>query len=194
MATLTPPLTLKIARSPREAVEASDGRCYVDPAALPAGLRPDDIVWVRTERGRATLARLATAPGAPAGVLQLDRYQRQALKARIGEVVAIEPAAVGPVRQVTLLPAVDVWGAHHLEEHLRETFAALATPVALGSVVYCQFHDSIAGTHYKVIDVKDGPGIITAATDLRVEYGSTHTTDAIGEVSFADVGGLERQI
>lgn len=194
MATITPPLTLKIARSPREAVEASDGRCYVDPAALPAGLRPDDIVWVRTERGRATLARLAAAPGAPAGVLQLDRYQRQALKARIGEMVAIEPAEVGPVRQVTLLPAVDVWGAHHLEEHLRETFAALATPVALGSVVYCQFHDSIAGTHYKVIDVKDGPGIITAATDLRVEYGSTHTTDAMGEVSFADVGGLERQI
>ncbi len=194
MATITPPLTLRIARSSNEAFEASDGRCYVGVAALGGGLQAGDVVWLRTERGRTTLARLATGDDVPAGTVQLDRYQRLALKARIGETVAVEPAEAPPVQQITVLPAVDVWGAHHLEEHLRESFAAHTTPVALGSVLYCQFHDSIAGTSYKVIDVKDGPGVITSATDVRVEYGSATTTDAMGDVSFADVGGLERQI
>ncbi|HEY7067343.1 MAG TPA: AAA family ATPase [Chloroflexota bacterium] len=194
MATTTLPITLKIARSSNEAFEASDGRCYVDLAALGGGLQAGDVVLLRTERGRTTLARLAAGDDVPAGAVQLDRYQRLALKARIGETIGLEPAEAAPVRQVTVLPAVDVWGAHHLEDHLRESWAAHATPVAHGSVLYCHFHDSIAGTSYKVIDVKDDAGVISAATDVRVEYGSTHTTDAMGDVSFADVGGLERQI
>jgi transitional endoplasmic reticulum ATPase len=194
MATITTPLTLKIARLPLEVYEASDCRCYVDPSVLGGELRPDAVVQLRTDRDRTTLARLTVGDNVPPGTVQIDRYLRQALKVRIGETIAVEPTEVEPVRQITLLPAVDVWGAHHLEDHLRESFAARSVPVALGSVLYSQFHDSIAGTHYKVIDVKEGPGIITAATDLRVEYGSTATTDAMGEVSFADVGGLERQI
>jgi transitional endoplasmic reticulum ATPase len=194
MATITPPLTLKIARSPLEVDEASDCRCYVDASVLSGELRADAVVQLRTERDRTTLARLTVAENVPDGAIQLDRYLRQALKSRIGERIAVEPAEAEPVRQATLLPAVDVWGAHHLEDHLRESFGSRKAPIAINSVLYCQFKDSIAGTHYKVIDVKDGPGIITEATDLRVEYGSTSTTDAIGEVSFADVGGLERQI
>jgi transitional endoplasmic reticulum ATPase len=194
MATTTLPPTLQIARSSNEAFEASDGRCFVAPATLGGDLQPDRVVLLRTDRGRTTLARLAAGEDVPAGAVQLDRYQRLALKARIGETVAIEPAEATPVQQITVLPAVDVWGAHHLEDHLRESFGAHGTPVAVGSVLYCQFHDSIAGTSYKVIDVKDGPGVMTSATDVRVEYGSATTTDAMGDVSFADVGGLERQI
>lgn len=184
---------LAIARVPVEAYAASDGAARVDPHTLADGLAPGDVVWLRTPRGRGTLARLA-AGSVAAGTIQLDRYQRQALKARLGESVTVERADATPVRQVTMLPAVDVWGAHHLEDHLRESFTAAAVPVAVGSVLYCLFHESSAGTSYKVIDVRDGPGVITADTELRIEYGSSTTTDAVGDVTFEDVGGLERQI
>src|SRR5438874_5658329 len=171
-------LTMMVARSPREAFAASDCLSYVDPATLGDGLAPGDVVQLRTPRGRATLARLAAGQDVAPGALQLDRYLRQALKTRLGDSVTVERVEAPPLRQVTLLPAVDVWGAHHLEEHLRESFAQVGTPVALGSVLYCQFHDSIAGTTYKVIDVKDGPGVVTPDTDVRLEYSPAHTTDA----------------
>ncbi|HWP28947.1 MAG TPA: AAA family ATPase [Chloroflexota bacterium] len=187
-------LSLTIARSLREAFAISDGRCFVAPATLADGLTPGDVVWLRTPRGRAILARLAVDPAVPPATVQLDRYQRQALKARLGEPVTLERADAPPVRQLTLLPAVDVWGAHQLEEHLRQSFAAHATPVAVGSVLYCQFRDSPAGTTYKVLDVRDGPGVVDATTELRIEYGQVMTTDAVGDVTFEDVGGLDRQI
>jgi transitional endoplasmic reticulum ATPase len=185
---------MTVARSPRESFAASDGLSYVDAATLGDGLAPGNVVQLRTPRGRATLARLAAGTDVAPGELQLDRYQRQALKTRLGETVSVERVEASPLRQVTLLPAVDVWGAHHLEEHLRESFAQVGTPVALGSVLYCQFHDSIAGTSYKVIDLKEGPGVVGPDTDIRLEYGPAHTTDAVGDVSFEDVGGLDRQI
>jgi transitional endoplasmic reticulum ATPase len=153
------PRTMTVARSPRESFAASDCLSYVDLATLGDGLAPGDVVQLRTPRGRATLARLAAGSDVAPGELQLDRYQRQALKTRLGDTIAVERVEAPPLRQVTLLPAVDVWGAHHLEEHLRESFAQVGTPVALGSVLYCQFHDSIAGTSYKVIDLKDVGGL-----------------------------------
>lgn len=187
-------LSLTIGRSPSEAFAASDARAYLAAAALADGLAAGDVVELRTARGRTTLARLAVDEAAPPAALLLDRYQRQALKARLGEPVTVERIAAPPVRHITLQPAVDVWGAHHLEEHLRASFAARATPVAVGSVLFCQFHDSIAGTSYRVLEVRDAPGVITDTTGITIEYENSHTPDALAEVTFEDVGGLDRQI
>src|SRR3954468_484440 len=53
------------------------------------GVKPDAIVRVPTERGRSILARLDPAfeNDAATGVIRLDRFVRQALKAHLNESV-----------------------------------------------------------------------------------------------------------
>ena len=57
------------------------------------GVAADDLVRVATERGRSILVRLD--PPLPAdldtGIVRLDRFVRQALKAHLNETVEIEP-------------------------------------------------------------------------------------------------------
>src|SRR6516162_5877546 len=62
------------------------------------------IVRVATERGRSILARL-DAPiesDRGTGIIRLDRFVRQALKAHLNESVEVETAAVGAVKRIEL--------------------------------------------------------------------------------------------
>ena len=71
------------------------------------GLAADDLVRIATERGRSVLARLdAPAPGdARTGIVRMDRFLRQALKAHLNETVEIEPAEARARKRVELIPA-----------------------------------------------------------------------------------------
>src|SRR5271169_671540 len=71
------------------------------------GLSVDQAVRVATDRGRSIVAWLdAPLEGDSAtGVVRLDRFERQALKAHLNESVEVEKADIGPVKRIELLPA-----------------------------------------------------------------------------------------
>src|SRR5690348_4893608 len=68
------------------------------------GVAADAIVRVATERGRSVLVRLDAPFDADlgTGVIRLDRFVRQALKAHLNESVEIETATIGPLKRIEL--------------------------------------------------------------------------------------------
>ena len=160
------------------------------------GLAPDEIVRIATERGRSVLVRLDKPLPADAGrgVVRMDRFLRQTLKAHLNETVEIEPAELKACARLELTPAIDVSTAHDLIPHLKKVLSANRTPVSVGAVLYVAFPGTQAGTTYEVHGVPDGPGIVTEATELRLHFHDEHIPEGAFDVTFEDVGGLGRQI
>jgi transitional endoplasmic reticulum ATPase len=153
-------------------------------------------VRVATERGRSIVARLDDPANDPAhsGTVRLDRFVRQALKARLNETVEIEPQELVPAKRVELLPAVDVTTAHDMIPHLSAVLSADRTPVSRDAVLYLPFPGTTSGTTYQVTAVDDGPGYVTADTQIVLQYADAHVPDGAMDVTFEDVGGLGTQI
>jgi len=160
------------------------------------GIAPDEIVRIATERGRSVLVRLDEPLSADAGrgVVRMDRFLRQALKAHLNETVEIEPAELKAAPRLELTPAIDVSTAHDLIPHLKKVMAENRTPVSVGAVLYIAFPGTQAGTTYEVHRVPDGPGIVTNETELRLHFHDAHIPEGAFDVTFEDVGGLGRQI
>jgi len=160
------------------------------------GVAADAIVRLATERGRSILARLDppfdTDNGT--GVVRLDRFVRQALKAHLNESIEVEAAAIGPLKRIELNPAVDVTMAHDLVPHIKTYLATSRTPASVGAVLYVPFPGSHAGTTYEVHKVSDGPGIVDEATEVVLNYHNSHLPEGAFDVTFEDVGGLNKQI
>ena len=159
------------------------------------GLRTNDLVRVTTERGRSLLVRLDSqeADQAP-GVINIDRFGRQALKVHLNESVTLEPVHVGPARRVELLPAIDVSTAHDLLPHLRQVLIESRTPLSVGAVLYAQFPNSQAGTTYEVHVLADGESYVDESTEISFHYHDTHLPEGAFDVTFEDIGGLGAQI
>jgi transitional endoplasmic reticulum ATPase len=160
------------------------------------GAGADSIVRVATERGRSILARL-DAPvenDRGTGIIRLDRFVRQALKAHLNESVEVETAGAGPVKRIELNPAVDVSMAHDLLPHIKNVLAASRTPASIGAVLYVPFPGSHAGTTYQVHKVSDEPGIVDENTEVILNYHDSHLPEGAFDVTFEDVGGLSKQI
>src|SRR5438128_1128955 len=153
-------------------------------------------VRIATERGRSIVARLdePLAGDLATGVVRLDRFVRQALKAHLNESVEIERAEIGPVRRIELLPAVDVSMAHDLVPHLKQAMVEGQTPASVGAVLYIPFPNSHAGTTYEIHQVADGPGIVDESTEVVLNYHDSHLPEGAFDVTFEDVGGLGKQI
>lgn len=160
------------------------------------GAAADAVVRVATERGRSLLARLDPPLDSDlnTGIVRLDRFVRQALKAHLNESVEIEIAQVARVKRIELLPAVDVSMAHDLTPHLKQALVANRTPASVGAVLYIAFPNSHAGTTYEIHAVSDGPGVIDESTEVVLNYHDSHLPDGAFEVTFEDVGGLGKQI
>ncbi len=160
------------------------------------GLAPDEIVRVATERGRSVLARLDTPIPADAGrgVVRMDRFLRQALKAHLNETVEIEPVDAKPAPRVDLTPAIDVSTAHDLVPHLKKVMVKNRTPVSVGAVLYISFAGTQAGTTYEVHRIPDGGSVVTEETEIKLHYHDEHVPEGAFEVTFEDVGGLGREI
>ncbi len=156
----------------------------------------DAVVRIATEHGRSILARLDPPLDNDfnTGIVRLDRFVRQALKAHLNESVDIEMAQVAPVKRIELLPAVDVSMAHDLTPHLKQALVANRTPASVGAVLYIAFPNSHAGTTYEIHTVADGPGVIDESTEVVLNYHDSHLPDGAFEVTFEDVGGLGKQI
>jgi transitional endoplasmic reticulum ATPase len=153
-------------------------------------------VRIATERGRSIVARLdePLAGDLATGVVRLDRFVRQALKAHLNESIEIEKAEIGPVKRIELLPAVDVTMAHDLVPHLKRAMVEARTPASVGAVLYIPFPNSHAGTTYEIHQVADGPGIVDEVTEVVLNYHDSHLPDGAFDVTFEDVGGLGKQI
>lgn len=160
------------------------------------GAGVDGVVRIATERGRSVLARLGpplTGDGC-AGIIRLDRFVRQALKAHLNETVEVETATLKPAKRVELLPAVDVSTAHDLIPHLKRKMVEASTPASRGAILYIPFANSQAGTTYEIHEVADGPGYVTEDTEVVLHYGDSHVPDGAFDVTFEDVGGMGCQI
>jgi transitional endoplasmic reticulum ATPase len=172
-------------------------RVLLDPELMhESGLEADEVVRIATERGRSALARLDhPSPGdARTGIVRMDRFLRQALKAHLNETVEIEPAELGPAKRVELNPAIDVSTAHDLLPHLKKAMVESRTPLSIGAILYIPFAGSQAGTTYEVLRLPDGPGFMTEATEVSLQYHDAHVPEGTFDVTFEDVGGLNRQI
>ena len=157
-----------------------------------SSLKPDEIVRVATERGRAVLVRLdkPVADDKGRGVVRMDRFLRQALKAHLNETVDVEPAELGPAKIVELNPAIDVSTAHNLVPHLKKVLVENRTPLSIGAVLYIPFPGTQAGTTYDVNRLPDGVGYVTEDTDVRLHFHDEHVPQGTFDVTFEDVGGL----
>src|SRR5262244_2877461 len=116
------------------------------------GVATDAVVRVATERGRSILVRVDPPfeSDAGTGILRLDRFVRQALKAHLNESVEVEAADIGAVKRIELNPAVDVTMAHDLVPHIKNVLTGARTPASIGAVLYVPFPNSHAGTTYQV--------------------------------------------
>ena len=158
------------------------------------GLAADAFVRVATDRGRSIIVRLDPPldQDRDSGVVRLDRFVRQALKAHLNEEVEIEKAELGPAKRIELRPAVDVSLAHDLTPHLKSVMVQNRTPASNGAVVYVPFPNSHAGTTYEIGKVSDGPGYVDESTEVILNYHDSHLPDGAFDITFEDVGGLEQ--
>ncbi len=169
----------------------------LDPALMQKlGLAADATVRIATERGRSIVVRLDPPLDSDlnSGVVRLDRFVRQALKAHLNESIEIEATAIGFAKYIELTPAVDVSTAHDLAPHLKKVLVASRTPASVGAVVYIPFPNSHSGTTYQIHKVSDGPGYVGETTDVVINYHDSHLPDGAFDVTFEDVGGLGKQI
>jgi len=160
------------------------------------GLQVGDILMLKSYRGREALVRLGDPLPEDTGtnIIRLERFTKQALKAKLNETIEAKEFTCGPVKKITLIPAIDVTTAHDLESHVRETLVGNRTPVAIDSILYINFPHSSAGITYAVHDLEDGPGIITADTEIKLDFHEAHVVEGAVDVTFEDIGGLEDQI
>jgi transitional endoplasmic reticulum ATPase len=156
---------------------------------------PGDVLRVSTQRGRDILVRLGKPdPAIERGVIRLDRFTRQALKAHLNEEVTLERAQLGPAKKVELVPAIDVSTAHDLPAHVKRVLVENRTPLSVGAILYVAFPGSQAGTTYEVHRLPDGAGYADESTQITLHYHDSHVPEGAFDVTFEDVGGLGRQI
>lgn len=194
------PITLAVDRLKSELTNvASRSLAHIDPAVMQAhGLKAGDVIRIATEMTRYPIPARIGDPyeqDRGSGLIRLDRFLRTATKAKINQSVEITRHEFVPVLEsVTLMPPIDVSTAHHLIEHLAESFVANRTPLGRGSVVYATFHDSTAGTTYKVLKCQPEFGVVSERTKIHVDVPAAGGVKTDEEVTFEDVGGMKAEI
>src|SRR4030042_3355278 len=133
-----------------QAEDITSSKCFASmdkKKMVEQGLQVGDILMLKSYRGREVLVRLATPLEEDTGtnIIRLERFTKQALKAKLNETIEAKKISCGPVKKIVLIPAIDVATAHDLEPHVRETLVNHQTPVAIDSVLYINFPQSTAG-------------------------------------------------
>ncbi|MCH8267691.1 MAG: AAA family ATPase [Acidobacteria bacterium] len=158
------------------------------------GAAAGQAVRLLSERACSTVARLEVKSGLQKNSIHLDRHIRRALKAHLNDPVQVEPVELNTLSMLELTPAVDVSTAHDLIPHIRATLHASQVPLAKGSVVYLTFPHSSGGTTYVVHKLDEAPGLVGPDTKIHLHFADSHTPEGAFEVTFEDIGGLDREI
>ncbi len=192
-------IELTVERSNREYAASCASLVTIDPAVMEReNLGVGELIRVATF-WREIWARIGSPedPDRNTGLIRLDRFQRQTLKARLHERVEISAEEERSALSVRLQPAVDLGPAssHHLEEHLKEELVHNRTPVAKGTILFIHFGHSAAGTLFKVLDVVGAAAVVTEKTDVILDAAPDGFSDELGlDITFEDLGGLDREI
>jgi transitional endoplasmic reticulum ATPase len=178
---------------------ASKSLVHLDPAAMEKYcLREGEVVLLSSESTKYAIpARIGESyeEDRGTGLLRLDRFLRNATKAKINQHIEIQTVGIVPeLESVTLMPPIDVSTAHHLVEHLTEAFIKNQTPLGRGSVVYATFHESVAGTTYKVLRCKPDVGVISEKTKIQIDVPPVGGFKADEGITFEDIGGRQNEI
>ena len=177
---------------------ASRSLVHIDPDVMAEhGLKPGDVIQISTMISRSPIPARIGEPfdfDRGAAIIRLDRFLRTATKARLNEQIEIRRQDHLPeLELLALMPPLDVSTAHHLNEHLKETLADNAPPLAKGSVIYATFHGSPAGTTYRVVKTTPECGVVGPGTKILIEVPSTGIRADDG-ISFEDIGGMGKEI
>jgi transitional endoplasmic reticulum ATPase len=192
-------MELTAERSLREYAASCASLVSIDPDVMARhALRPGELVRLSTLRHE-ILARLDTPDenDRGSGHIRLDRFQRQALQARLYGRVEVARETERYTAKIRLQPAVDLSSAsaHHLEHHLKEELVLQRCPVTVGALLFLHFHHSVAGTLYKVVEAEGGHGVVTGGTDVVLDTAPDGFAGSLGlELTFEDLGGLDREI
>ncbi|HXG36649.1 MAG TPA: AAA family ATPase, partial [Dehalococcoidia bacterium] len=128
-------------------------------------------------------------------IVYIDRLLREGLHVHYGEIVEGEKFEPAPVKRLVVAPYMDIFSAQGISDHIRSTLASQSVLAGLGSILYIRFPKSVAGTRYLVEDIEPGPGVITEGTEVVLRISdAAKAVEASEEVTFDDVGGLQREI
>jgi transitional endoplasmic reticulum ATPase len=192
-------MELTIDRSLREHATSSASLVIIDPEVMERnGWSVGDLLRVSTFH-QEILVRLDTPNEAErgSGRIRLDRFQRQALRARLYGRIEVSREKERFTGKVRLQPAVDLStaSAHHMEEHLKEELVYQRSPVIVGALLFLHFHHSVSGTLYKVVEVEGQHGVVNADTDVVLDSAPDGFSGTLGlDLTFEDLGGLDREI
>lgn len=179
------------------AENSAKGLAFIDPQAMRAeGLKEGDIIDILSSFGKRVLARLG--PPFPddegQGIIRIDQYLRQSIKAFLGDTVEVEKAPSAPLEKVVLSPLIDVSDISGLEAYLVQSFTAIGMVASKGAIIYATLPGATAGAAFKVLEVAPGPGLITTDTQLELKYVFSVWPTSTLEITFEDVGGLSKEI
>ncbi|HLC26357.1 MAG TPA: AAA family ATPase, partial [bacterium] len=192
---------LKIERSTAE--HSGKGVALFHPEFLEQQhLQPNDLVEIKTRYGRTTLARVGLSPADRDGkaVVRLDQYMRQGLKARLGDMAEARCCEAGAVERLVLAPLLDVSVITGVTDYLKQAFATMRLPASLNAILHAGFPGAalgwagVSGAPFQVVEISPGPGVITRDTTIELKYTVPVGPETTPEITYEDVGGLEREI
>lgn len=192
-------IDVSVAASLREYAAGSASLAYLDPAIMEKNaIQAGDLLRALTFQNE-ILVRAGEPIDADRGTghVRLDRFQRQALGARLYSRIELEKEKATPVKRLRLIPAVDLTTAssHHIEEHLKEELIAQQSPVAKGALLFLHFHHSVAGTLFQVAETQPGAGVVTSETDVILDSAPDAFKGGPAlQTTFEELGGLAREI
>lgn len=176
---------------------SAKGLAFLDPAAMEEeGLQEGDIVEVLSNFGKGVLAKL----GKPIpedrgqGIIRMDQYLRQSIKCFLGDMAEIEKGSALPLQRLVVAPLVDVSDIAGLDAYLIQAFSAIGLTASKGGILYTNLPGVSTGAAFKVIDLDPASGLITASTQLEIKYVFSVWSGSQIEVTFEDVGGLNKEI
>ncbi len=179
------------------AVYSAQGRVLIDPEVMEKdGIKVDDAIEVETNSGRSVLARVAKPQEGDKGrkLIRMDQYLRHSTKSLLGDWVSVVPIQMKTVSKVTLAPFVNISDVKGVDAYLIKNFASKGLLVSDGQVLYATLPGQTQGTAFKVTEIEPEAGLMTAETKLDLDYVFSSWGVVSDQVTFEDVGGLQKEI
>ena len=149
--------SLRIARSKAE--HSGKGFILLHPDVLAKEhLKQEDAVELRTRYGRTGLVRVGPSlvDAEDQGMIQIDQYLRQGIKARLGDMVEINRIDDLPkVEKLELAPLLDVSDITEAVDYMRRTWANQQILVYENAVLYAAFPGAGLGLGTTIVDSPD---------------------------------------
>lgn len=176
---------------------------------------PDrDPLYVRllTARGRSVVGRVQrSSEPLGAGMIRVDRFMRQSLKAFPHERLTVVPVAPQAAGEVALVPGIDLGVRYDptLVPNVRAALADQRVALRSGMLLSVRLPEGLAGITYEVhfVDANGEPeGVVAADTTIWMvdpdhehgpdDHDHDHGADAerVLDTTFEDIGGLGVQL